>query len=120
MRFTLLLFALVAFLALCVAILAVAPGEAASFIYILWASVFAFPLIQILRGKSNSVMTRSSSAVAPKWLFASTLLFVLAGTVAFAGYWLTRSHYAALKIFIAILGLALLILILAGTKFDAQ
>jgi hypothetical protein len=120
MRFTVVLFVLVAFISIVVGVLIVAPIEAMSIAYVLYAFLFSIPLVNILRGKTYATSNNSAKLVSNRWIFAAALLCALGGVFAFVAYWLTKDHRASIKILTVFTSLALLLLIFAGGKIESQ
>lgn len=120
MRFTVALFVLVAIISIVVGVLIIAPMEAMSIAYVVYAFVFSIALINIFRGKAYSTSHAPEKTVARKWLFAAALLCALGGVFAFAAYWLTKDHRASIRILTVFTSLALLLVIFAGGKIEAQ
>lgn len=116
MRLVAVLFSLVIFLAAVVGFLAViGPSGMFSIAYLLFASIFALALINIIRGRTyaKNPMPKTPSK---KLLFLASLLNVLGGTAAFGVYWLVKDHLISAKVLTAFASLSLLVVILTGGK----
>lgn len=117
MRFVVVIFYLVMFLVTVVGFLAViGPSGMFSIAYLLFASVFALALINIIRGKTYAAKKPTPKIPSKKWLFLASLLNVLGGVAAFGVYWLVRDHLVSAKVLTAFASLSLLVLIISGGK----
>ena len=117
MRFIAVLFSLVIFLAAVVGFLAViGPAGMFSIAYLLFASVFALALINIIRGKTYPAKKPAPKLPSKKWLFMVSLLNVLGGIAAFGVYWLVKDHLISARVLTVFATLSLLVLILSGGR----
>ena len=116
-KFTVVFLSLAVFLAAVVGILAViGPSGALSIIYLLFSVVFATGLFNLIKGKTYPAGTPLPKRPAKKWIFLATLLNSVGGVVAFSIYWLVRDHLVSATVLSVFVSLALLVLILSGSR----
>ncbi|MFA5082906.1 MAG: hypothetical protein WC474_10200 [Hydrogenophilaceae bacterium] len=115
-------FALTLFIAGCVAILVLmGPFGMLSILYLLVTVPFAYMVINLVRGKTKLVDLPGRRTTMGRLFILLGLSFcALAGLLAFIGYWLTGSHYAAVKILKFFFFLGVLFMIFSGLRFDAR
>ncbi|TCJ19524.1 hypothetical protein EZJ19_01415 [Parasulfuritortus cantonensis] len=78
-------------------------------------------MINLVRGKTKLIdLPGRRTAMGRLFILLGLSFCALAGLLAFIGYWLTDSHYAAVKILAIPFCVGVLFTIFSGVKFDAR
>ena len=115
MRFTIVLFAAVLFLALVVGILAIlGPSGWLSFGYLFPTAVFTQILITTIRNEPNTDSPPSLKRPPKALMIVVSLINIAGGIVAFIAYWATKDHLSAARVLLVFASISLLVFQFSG------